>query len=190
MRIRQKSYLTHVNCLECDHQFDFYPGLDRCPACNGVWLDAQYNYQSVATIWKDGVLGRVPSLWRYFELLPAIEINIEELVTMGEGNSPLVRAAKLQEKLGHPSIFIKDERQSPTSSFKDRQAAVATTVMKQAGIDECVLASTGNAAAAYAAYCARAGYKTVDIFDQFGAGSQNARSRPLWGGSNKSSRYL
>ena len=39
MRIQQKSYLTLVNCLECDHQFDFFPGVDRCPACNGVWLD-------------------------------------------------------------------------------------------------------------------------------------------------------
>jgi threonine synthase len=61
--------------------------------------------------------------------------------------------------LDHPSIYVKDERQSPTSSFKDRQAALSTTVMRQAGITECVLASTGNAAAAYSAYCARADIK-------------------------------
>jgi threonine synthase len=78
---------------------------------------------------------------------------------MGEGYSPLIRATKIQNRLDHPNIFVKDERQSPTSSFKDRQAALATTAMIEAGIRECVLASTGNAAAAYAAYCARADIK-------------------------------
>jgi threonine synthase len=91
------------------------------------------------------------------ELLPIT--NASELITMGEGRSPLLQAFKIQKRLDHPAIYIKDERQSPTSSFKDRQAAISTTVMRQAGITECVLASTGNAAAAYAAYCARADIK-------------------------------
>lgn len=152
-----KSYLTGVKCLECDHEMEFYPGLDRCPACKGVWLDAQYDYEAVAKIWREGLLGRVPSLWRYVELLPILDS--EQIITMGEGQSPLLRAAKLQKRLKHPAIYIKDERQSPTISFKDRQAAVAVTAMREAGIQECVLASTGNAAAAYAAYCARADIK-------------------------------
>ncbi len=152
-----KSYLTKVKCLECHQDLEFYPGLDRCPHCNGVWLDAQYDYESVTTIWKDGLPGRVNSLWRYVELLPVV--RPERIITMGEGRSPLIRATKIQERLAHPSIFIKDERQSPTSSFKDRQAAVAATSMCEAGIRECVLASTGNAAAAYATYCARADIK-------------------------------
>jgi threonine synthase len=152
-----KSYLTGVKCLECGHEMEFYPGLDRCPACKGVWLDAQYNYGAVAEIWKEGLRGRVNSLWRYIELLPITDA--EQVITMGEGQSPLIRASKLQKRLGHPAIFIKDERQSPTISFKDRQAAVAVTAMREAGIQECVLASTGNAAAAYAAYCARADIK-------------------------------
>ncbi len=152
-----KSYLTGVKCLECGHEMEFYPGLDHCPACNGVWLDAQYDYAAVAEIWRNGLRGRVNSLWRFIELLPVVDP--EQIVTMGEGQSPLLRAAKLQKRLNHPAIFIKDERQSPTISFKDRQAAVAVTAMGEAGIKECVLASTGNAAAAYAAYCARADIK-------------------------------
>jgi threonine synthase len=152
-----KSYLTGVKCLECGHEMEFYPGLDRCPACSGVWLDAQYDYPAVAKIWQHGLQGRVNSLWRYLELLPVVDP--EQIITMGEGQSPLLRATKLQKRLGHPAIFIKDERQSPTISFKDRQAAVAVTAMREAGIQECVLASTGNAAAAYAAYCARADIK-------------------------------
>ncbi len=152
-----KSYLTQIKCLECKQQFAYYPGLDRCPECGGVWLDAEYDYDVVAQIWQNGLAGRVNSLWRYLELLPVL--NPAEIVSMGEGYSPLVRAAKIQNRLDHPAIFIKDERQSPTSSFKDRQAAVATTAMREAGISECVLASTGNASAAYSAYCARADIK-------------------------------
>lgn len=152
-----KAYLIKVKCLECSREFDFYPGLDHCPGCRGTWLDAWYDYEAVAEIWGEGLLGRPSSLWRYRELLPVL--NPENLVTMGEGYSPLVRASKIQKRLDHPAIYIKDERQSPTSSFKDRQAAVATTSMLEAGIKECVLASTGNAAAAYAAYCARAEIK-------------------------------
>ncbi|MCB0190327.1 MAG: pyridoxal-phosphate dependent enzyme [Anaerolineae bacterium] len=152
-----KSYITKVQCLECQHEMSFYPGLDKCPNCNGVWLDAQYDYDKVAKIWQNGIDRRGYSLWRYIELLPVLDT--EHLNTMGEGYTPLTRATKIQNRLSHPSIFIKDERQSPTSSFKDRQAAVATTAMKQANIQECVLASTGNAAAAYASYCARADIK-------------------------------
>jgi len=152
-----KSYLTNVKCLECDHEQDFYPGLDRCEACGGVWLDAHYDYEQVATVWRNGLSGRINSLWRYIELLPTVRPH--DVISMGEGRTPLTRATKLQKRLGHPTIFIKDERQSPTSSFKDRQAAVAVTSMREAGISECVLASTGNAAAAYAAYCARADIK-------------------------------
>ncbi len=150
-------YLTGAKCLECGHLMAYYPGLDHCPACRGVWLDAQYDYETVAKIWREGLRGRVNSLWRYRELLPVLDG--EKIITMGEGQSPMIRAIKLQKRLEHPAIFIKDERQSPTISFKDRQAAVAVTAMREAGIQECVLASTGNAAAAYAAYCARADIK-------------------------------
>jgi threonine synthase len=151
------SYLSSVKCLECGHHMGFYPGLDRCAACQGGWLDAEYDYEAVANIWREELWSRVNSLWRYRELLPILDA--EKIVTMGEGQSPLVRALKLQKRVEHPAIFIKDERQSPTISFKDRQAAVAVTAMSEAGIEECVLASTGNAAAAYAAYCARADIK-------------------------------
>ncbi len=154
---KYKPYIVKVICLECNRELDFYPGLDRCPICGGVWLDAQYDYETVANIWKNGLSGRVNSLWRYRELLPVTDL--EKIITMGEGRTSLGRATKIEKRLGHPSIFIKDERQSPTSSFKDRQAAVASTSMSEAGIEECVLASTGNAAAAYAAYCARADIK-------------------------------
>lgn len=80
-------------------------------------------------------------------------------ITLGEGWTPLLRAEALQRELDHAELWIKDERQQPTGSFKDRQAALTISALKAKGIDEVVLASTGNAAAAYAAFCARAGIK-------------------------------
>jgi threonine synthase len=78
---------------------------------------------------------------------------------MGEGGTPLIKAVNLGMMLGCPNIYIKDERQGPTTSFKDRQASLSITALKEAGISEAVLASTGNLAIAYSAYAARAGIK-------------------------------
>jgi threonine synthase len=78
---------------------------------------------------------------------------------MGEGGTPLIRAANLGMMLGCPNIYIKDERQGPTHSFKDRQAAVSIAALKEAGISEFVISSTGNVAIAYSAFAARASIK-------------------------------
>jgi threonine synthase len=95
-------------------------------------------------------------LWRYNELLP---VQDSQQLSMGEGWTPLLHAERLGTELGLPRLSIKDERRSPTSSFKDRQAVLAVSALKAAGVKECVMASTGNASTAYAAYCARAGIK-------------------------------
>jgi threonine synthase len=96
-------------------------------------------------------------MWRYRELLPLR--NPANIVSMGEGGTPLVQSVNMGTMLGHDQIFVKDERQGPTGSFKDRQASLAISAMKEAGIMEAVVASTGNVAISYSAYCARAGIK-------------------------------
>lgn len=131
------------------------PMLNRCEVCGDRWLDARYDYSGVD--WPTTLTRRNTTLWRFAELLPLTDPAFR--VSMGEGWTPLIQAARLGESLGHEHLFIKDERQSPTGSFKDRQGAVSVSILRQFGIRECVLASTGNAAAAYAAYCARAGIK-------------------------------
>lgn len=148
---------NRVVCLECGHVMP--PDIERaaCEQCNSPWLDARYDYDKVAGLWPAAVAAREHSLWRYVELLPLTEVDSE--ITMGEGFSPLTRLHAYERLYHHPHIYAKDERQGPTGSFKDRQAALSVTAMRRAGINECVLASTGNAGAAYAAYCARAGIK-------------------------------
>jgi threonine synthase len=147
---------TQVACMVCGHTTP--PSLTQttCEKCGSPWLEARYDYEAVAKRWPRALWSRDKDLWRYRELLP---IAARYRVSMGEGWGPLLRARQLGKEVGHKHLYIKDERQSPTSSFKDRQASLAVSALKAAGIDECVMASTGNASAAYAAYCARAGIK-------------------------------
>ncbi len=151
------TFFTQVVCLECQHGMPADVNAAACPQCGSQWLDARYDYDAVAQHWPEALAKRPRSLWRYSELLPINEPDPE--VSMGEGFTSLIRLYHYERLYQHPHIYVKDERQGPTSSFKDRQAALAVTAMSRAGITECVLASTGNAAAAYAAYCARAGIK-------------------------------
>lgn len=146
-------------CLECGYSVPYQPNeIDRdCPQCGSSWREARYDYRAVAASWAEALPKRPFNLWRYRELLPVLEYNPS--LSMGEGGTPLYRATNLGMMLGLPNIFIKDERQGPTSSFKDRQAAVGVAAMKEAGITEAVLASTGNVAIAYSAYAVRAGIK-------------------------------
>lgn len=150
-------HFTHIICAVCQATIAADAMSAACPVCGSQWLDARYDYQAVATIWRSGLSGRLSSLWRYAELLPIVGPDAD--ISLQEGNTPLLRLNHYERLFDHPHIFVKDERQGATSSFKDRQAALTVTAYKQAGITECVLASTGNAGAAYAAYCARAGIK-------------------------------
>jgi threonine synthase len=151
------SLFTEVVCLECGHKTTAEIGLTACPKCGSNWLDAQYDYTAVAGLWPAALVSRDRSMWRYAELLP-LDTPDDDLL-MGEGFTSLMRLPHYERLYGHRHIYMKDERQGPTSSFKDRQAALSVQAMARAGINACVLASTGNAGIAYAAYCARAGIK-------------------------------
>jgi threonine synthase len=149
--------LTAVRCLECGQLMAASPFITKCAGCGSPWLDAVYDCAALPADWPALVKQRTTTLWRYAELLPFPD-DIAVL-SLGEGWTPLTRAEGLERESGHGELWIKDERQQPTGSFKDRQASVAVTALRTQGIKELVLASTGNAAAAYAAYCARAGIK-------------------------------
>ena len=146
-----------VECLDCGHKAYFYPTAPNCPRCGGSWREARYDYSTLSHSLPLQLPGRPFDIWRYHELLPVRSPNAD--LSLGEGGTPLIRATNLGLMLGCPNIFIKDERQGPTASFKDRQAAVAMAALKEAGIAEVVVASTGNVAISYSAYAARAGIK-------------------------------
>jgi threonine synthase len=97
------------------------------------------------------------SLWRYHELLPA-----DPLVTLGEGDTPLIPAPRVSERAGC-EVWLKFEGANPTGSFKDRGMTVAVSAAMAEGAEAVVCASTGNTAASAAAYAARAGLRGAVI---------------------------
>jgi threonine synthase len=146
-----------IKCMDCGYNAPYYPTSTICPKCNSQWREAEYDYELIGKTLPAKLAGRTFDLWRYRELLPVHNPNPS--MSLGEGGSPLIRASNLGLMLGCPNIFIKDERQGPTSSFKDRQASVTIAALKEAGITELVAASTGNVAISYSAYASRAGMK-------------------------------
>jgi threonine synthase len=116
----------------------------------------QYDLKKIKRAAKSSDLkGRPADLWRYREFLPlGADKN---RVSLGEGFTPLVEARRLASELALKRIWIKDEAQNPTGSFKDRGLSVAISLAKELGIKKVALPSAGNAGGSAAAYAARAG---------------------------------
>jgi threonine synthase len=135
-----------------------------CPACapNAPSnVHCVYDMERVAASWNPALLAsREPTLWRYWELLP---IEPEHRISLGEGLTPLVHLRRLGERLGVSSLYLKDESQNPTWSFKDRMASVGASVAVAAGPTALPAPSSGTAGAAVAAYAARAGLAAIIV---------------------------
>ncbi len=147
-----------MECVECGQQQPYQPQAPlQCQSCHSAWLEARYDYTGFKRDLLCGLPGRSFDVWRYHDLLP---VDRPAALDLGHtGWTPLYRSSRFAQNLGCEDVYIKDERFGPTCSFKDRQAAIAVAGMLEAGIQEAVIASTGNAAVAYAAACARAGIK-------------------------------
>jgi threonine synthase len=148
-------HLTHLTCTACGREYDATVPQNLCTAC-GKPLFAHYDLVAAGrTLTKESLRTRVKSLWRYREVLPVK--NDSDIVTLGEGWTPLLPAPRLGAKHGLKKLFIKDEAQNPTASFKARGMTTAVSMAKQFGLKKLAVPSAGNAAGALAAYAARAG---------------------------------
>ena len=127
-----------------------------CPSCQAPLL-ARYDLAAARrTLTREALATRVHSMWRYEEVLPGASP-----VTLGEGMTPLIRAHRLGQELGLDTLYIKEEGQNPTGSFKARGLSAAVTMAKALGVDIIALPTAGNAGGAAAAYAARAGLGCV-----------------------------
>jgi threonine synthase len=147
-----------VKCTNCGHQQPFQllsPA--ACQACGATWLEPCYDYAAFKREVLRGLRGHSYDIWRYHNVLPVDEPSTLDFKNVGW--TPLQQARRFGGLFDHPDIYVKDERYGPTCSFKDRQAVISVAAMHQCGVRECVIASTGNAAVAYAAACARVGIK-------------------------------
>ncbi len=147
-----------LECVLCGGRQPYEPFIPAtCKSCNSNWLEARYDYEAFKREILRGLPNQRFNLWRYKDILPINDASAIDLYPAG--GTPLWLSQRFGPALNHKAIYVKDERYGPTSSFKDRQAAVAVAAMNEGGIRECVIASTGNAAVAYAAACARSGIK-------------------------------
>lgn len=169
-----------LQCVHCGFITPFIKPVPACPKCGENILRARYDLKRLRESgWIDAVLSREPGMWRYHEVLPIYDTD--NIVSLGEGWTPLLRAKNLGLQLGLKHLYIKDERQGPTHSFKDRQASVAISVMREQGIKEAVVASTGNVAIAYSAFAARAGIKMWSFLTSMVPG-EKMREAAIYGG--------
>jgi threonine synthase len=141
--------------LECSldgaHRFSPEDLATVCPH-DGAPLLVRYPTTELSL---ESVRNRPWTMWRYHEMLPVAPH--EEPTTLGEGATPLLPLARLERRIGLDGIYVKDEAQNPTGSFKARGMSVAVTVAKRLGARALVAPSAGNAGGALAAYGARAG---------------------------------
>ncbi|HEY0725816.1 MAG TPA: threonine synthase, partial [Pyrinomonadaceae bacterium] len=129
-----------------------------CTAC-GKPLLVRYDLERAKmTLTKESLPSRRPDLWRYREVLPVEDDR--NIISLGEGWTPLLHAPRLGKRVGIHELYIKDESQNPTQSFKARGMAAAVSMAKELGAEKLAVPSAGNAAGALAAYAARAGLKS------------------------------
>ncbi len=148
-------HLTHLTCTLCGRQHDAHVPQNVSTCCSKP-LFAQYDLTAAGrTLTKEALRTRPKSLWRYREVLPVREER--HVVTLGEGWTPLLTAPRLGARHGLKRLFIKDEAQNPTGSFKARGMTAAVSMAHQFGLKKLAVPSAGNAAGALAAYAARAG---------------------------------
>jgi threonine synthase len=148
-------FLTHLSCTACGLRHEWSRLQNLCTACHKP-LFAEYDFATIGkSLDRKSLTSREKSLWRFREMLP-LPLTVEP-VSLGEGGTPLLRATKFGEKIGAQNLWIKDESQNPTQSFKARGMAVGVSMAKYLGASKLAVPSAGNAGGALAAYAARAG---------------------------------
>jgi threonine synthase len=144
-----------LQCTLCGAEFDAEQLHGLSPCCSKP-LYPRYDLASIREKFQPAALrGREPTLWRYAEVLPMHDVA--NRITLGEGYTPLLRVSRLAESLGVTNLWIKDEGQNPTGSFKARGLVMAVARARELGVREVAIPSAGNAGSATAAYAAAAG---------------------------------
>ena len=149
------SYLSHLECTICGAEYPAERLAGVSPCCGKV-LYARYNLGRIrAEVDRDRLALRPSNMWRFAELLPVRDPA--NIVSLGEGGTPLLPASNLARALGAANLYIKEEGLNPTGTFKARGIAAAVSRGLELGAAGFTMPSAGNAAGAAAAYCARAG---------------------------------
>jgi threonine synthase len=161
-----KSTVTDIECRDCRETYELDLTEYPCRKCGGI-LDPRYDLDEI-TADRDDIAERSGSMWAYRELLPIRDRDA--IVSMDEGDTPLVECPTVADRLGVERLLIKDEGRNPTNTFKDRGQAVAISAAVERDAETVALPSADNAGQAASAYAARAGLD-CHIFLNHQAGS-------------------
>jgi threonine synthase len=149
------SFLTHLQCSLCQTIYEADQLIRVCPACEHPLLACYDLEHAAATLDRDEMFHRPNDMWRYHEMLPVRDPQYR--ISLGEGGTPILKLNNLGPLLGLNQLYLKDEGQNPTGSFKALGLAMAVSRALELGAREFVIPTAGNAGGALAVYCARAG---------------------------------
>src|ERR1044072_6347273 len=134
--------VTHLECAACHLEHEARRLLNLCRQC-GKPLLVRYDLERASrTLTRKSLAARRADLWRYREVLP-VE-NYANIVCLGEGWTPLFHAERLGQQLGSGKLFIKDESQNPTQSFKARGMSAAVAMGEELGARKLAGPSAGQ----------------------------------------------
>jgi threonine synthase len=149
-------FFEGYRCGNCERDIPGNSIAGECPSCHGPLL-GRYDLSRVGTmITRDEFYACGPGIWRFRPLLPPFTREL----SLGEGNTPLLRAERLEQETGVRRLYIKDESANPTGSFKARGMAAAVTRALDLGAKTACVPSAGNAGLALSAYGASVGLET------------------------------
>src|SRR6185436_2702790 len=163
-----------LRCPKCGHE-EVSRTVFQCAECRSI-LEIQVNIDHlIRSDYETMRLSRDRSIWRWFDFFPVEKRS--SIVSLGEGDTPLIHARRLGEKIGVANFYLKNDTVLPTGSLKDRSNSVGISVAREWGVKTAAVMSTGNAAASVAAYAAAAGIESIVMVPKGTAPSKIVQAR-------------
>ncbi len=147
--------MTYQECINCRTKYPIDEIIYFCKKCGDI-LEIKYDYDLIKDVLKKSDWKKKPlSVWRYQDIMPITDPS--KIITLNEGGTGLHECKRLGKELGLKQLYVKNEGENPTGSFKDRGMTVGVTKAVELDAKSVICASTGNTSASLAAYAAKAG---------------------------------
>ena len=147
--------MAYQKCINCGSEYDIDDIVYFCRKC-GDLLEIRYDQDALAkAVSKSEWRNKPLSVWRYRDFMPISDPS--KIISLNEGGTGLHLCKRLAKQLGIRQLYVKNEGENPTGSFKDRGMTVGVTKAVELGVKSVICASTGNTSASLAAYAAKAG---------------------------------
>jgi len=156
----ESSAVKDIYCPKCGARYDISSVVSVCLCGAPVLVDYDYNLAS-ELLRRDSLASRPNTMWKYREVLPVLDDA--NIITLGEGGTPLLPSRAIGAEIGMPHLYFKDETVNPTGSFKARGLGMAVSRAKELGITRLIIPTAGNAGSAVAAYAARANLECLIV---------------------------